>query len=110
MKKRFIAVSLVIAMAMTSLLACSSKNDAETASSDTKAKKEETKKEPTKVILNEVAHSIFYAPMYVAIEEGYFADEGIDLDLVTGFGVNNLVQKPDNKSQVFFGRFFKLFN
>ena len=76
MKKRFIAVSLVIAMAMTSLLACSSKNDAETASSDTKAKKEETKKEPTKVILNEVAHSIFYAPMYVAIEEGYFADEG----------------------------------
>ena len=52
MKKRFIAVSLVIAMAMTSLLACSSKNDAETASSDTKAKKEETKKEPTKVILN----------------------------------------------------------
>ena len=88
MKKRFIAVSLVIAMAMTSLLACSSKNDAETASSDTKAKKEETKKEPTKVILNEVAHSIFYAPMYVAIEEGYFADEGIDLDLVTGFGAD----------------------
>ena len=26
-----------------------------------------------KVVLNEVAHSIFYAPMYVAIEEGYFA-------------------------------------
>ena len=88
MKKRFIAVSLVVAMAMTSLLACSSKNDAETASSDTKAKKEETKKEPTKVILNEVAHSIFYAPMYVAIEAGYFADEGIDLDLVTGFGAD----------------------
>lgn len=88
MKKRFIAVSLVVAMAMTSLLACSSKNDAETASSDTEAKKEETKKEPTKVILNEVAHSIFYAPMYVAIEAGYFADEGIDLDLVTGFGAD----------------------
>ena len=88
MKKRLIAVTLVIAMAMASLLACSSKDDAETASSDTKAKKEETKKETTKVILNEVAHSIFYAPMYVAIEEGYFADEGIDLDLVTGFGAD----------------------
>ena len=42
----------------------------------------------TKVVLNEVAHSLFYAPMYVAIEEGYFAEEGIDLTLVTGFGAD----------------------
>lgn len=42
----------------------------------------------TKVVLNEVAHSIFYAPMYVAIEEGYFEEEGIDLTLVTGFGAD----------------------
>jgi len=42
----------------------------------------------TKVTLNEVAHSIFYAPMYVAIENGYFAEEGIDLELVTGFGAD----------------------
>lgn len=42
----------------------------------------------TKVTLNEVAHSIFYAPMYVAIEEGYFAEEGIDINLVTGFGAD----------------------
>lgn len=42
----------------------------------------------TKVVLNEVAHSIFYAPMYVAIEEGYFDDAGIDLTLVTGFGAD----------------------
>lgn len=41
-----------------------------------------------KIVLNEVAHSIFYAPMYVAIEEGYFAEEGIDLELVTGFGAD----------------------
>lgn len=40
------------------------------------------------VTLNEVAHSIFYAPMYVAIEEGYFEEEGIDLDLVCGFGAD----------------------
>ena len=43
----------------------------------------------TKVTLNEVAHSIFYAPMYVAIEEGYFKEEGIDLTLVTGYGADN---------------------
>ena len=42
----------------------------------------------TKVTLNEVAHIIFYAPMYVAIEEGYFTEEGIDLTLVTGFGAD----------------------
>ena len=42
----------------------------------------------TRVVLNEVAHSVFYAPMYVAIEEGYFEDAGIDLELVTGFGAD----------------------
>ena len=42
----------------------------------------------TKVVLNEVAHSIFYAPMYVAIEEGYFEEEGIDITLITGFGAD----------------------
>lgn len=41
-----------------------------------------------KITLNEVAHSIFYAPMYVAIEEGYFAEEGIDLTLETGYGAD----------------------
>ena len=42
----------------------------------------------TSVTLNEVAHSIFYAPMYVAIEEGYFKEEGLDVTLVTGFGAD----------------------
>lgn len=46
------------------------------------------KEEGTKVVLNEVAHSVFYAPMYVAIENGYFAEEGIDLELITGFGAD----------------------
>ena len=48
------------------------------------AKKDEAKL--AKVTLNEVAHSIFYAPQYVAIEEGYFKDEGLDMTLITGFG------------------------
>ena len=42
----------------------------------------------TEVTLNEVAHSIFYAPQYVAIEKGYFKEEGIDLTLETGFGAD----------------------
>lgn len=45
----------------------------------------------TKITLNEVAHSIFYAPQYVAIENGYFKEEGIDLNLVTGFGADKVM-------------------
>ena len=52
------------------------------------AKKDSTEEKLTKVTLNEVAHSIFYAPQYVAIEEGYFKDEGLDLTLVIGFGAD----------------------
>ena len=52
------------------------------------AKKDSMEEKLTKVTLNEVAHSIFYAPQYVAIEEGYFKDEGLDLTLVTGFGAD----------------------
>ncbi len=43
------------------------------------------------VTLNEVAHSIFYAPQYVAIENGYFEEEGIKLKLVTGFGADKVM-------------------
>lgn len=53
--------------------------------------KEDTKEELTKVTLNEVAHSVFYAPRYVAIEEGYFVEEGIKLELVTGFGADKVM-------------------
>lgn len=48
----------------------------------------EKEDEMTKVTLNEVAHSIFYAPQYVALENGYFTQEGIDLELVTGYGAD----------------------
>lgn len=54
-----------------------------------KGKKEEAQLVP--VTLNEVAHSVFYAPQYVAIEEGYFVKEGIKLELVTGFGADKVM-------------------
>ena len=36
----------------------------------------------TKITVAEVAHTIFYAPQYVAIENGYFEEYGIDIELI----------------------------
>ena len=45
----------------------------------------------TAITLSEVAHSIFYAPQYAAIELGYFKDEGIDLTLVNAGGADKVM-------------------
>lgn len=45
----------------------------------------------TKVTVAEVAHSIFYAPQYAAISEGYFEEEGINLELILTPGANNVM-------------------
>lgn len=73
--KKAAAAGLAVWMTMAAVTGCGS--DGKT-----------TKDGKTEVVLNEVAHSIFYAPMYVAIEEGYFDEAGIDLTLVTGFGAD----------------------
>ncbi|MBQ4167872.1 MAG: ABC transporter substrate-binding protein [Clostridia bacterium] len=39
-----------------------------------------------KIVLNEVTRSVFYAPLYAAAEKGFFADEGLELEIVTGGG------------------------
>ena len=44
-----------------------------------------------KITLCEVTHSIFYAPQYVAIENGYFADEGLELTVTNGFGADKVM-------------------
>ncbi len=72
--KPVIIFTLCLALLLPVLAGCGSKNKGTIGN--------------TKVVLNEVAHSIFYVPLYVAIEEGYFDEEGIDLTLVTGYGAD----------------------
>ncbi len=40
----------------------------------------------TTLRVNEVTHSIFYTPFYVALEQGYFREEGLEIELVNGGG------------------------
>ncbi len=53
--------------------------------------KQKSEDELIPITLNEVAHSIFYAPQYVAIEKGYFTSEGLKLTLDTGYGADKVM-------------------
>ena len=41
--------------------------------------------------LNEVTRSVFYAPQYVAIANGYFEEEGLELEITTGQGADKVM-------------------
>lgn len=43
-----------------------------------------------KITVAEVTHSVFYTPFYVSIENGYFKDEGIDLNLILTSGADKV--------------------
>lgn len=66
--KRFVAAVLCLLMALC-LCACGAE------SSDLRT-----------VTLNEVTRSVFYAPLYTACSMGFFEEEGLEVDIVTGGG------------------------
>ncbi|REE68799.1 NitT/TauT family transport system substrate-binding protein [Paenibacillus taihuensis] len=66
MKKAFIVLTAIVVTLTLLLAGCSGK-----------------KSEATKVRIGEVTRSIFYAPQYVAITNGFFKDEGLDVELTT---------------------------
>ncbi len=43
-----------------------------------------------KITLAEVARSVFYAPQYVAITNGYFEEEGLDIELLNANGADKV--------------------
>lgn len=44
-----------------------------------------------KICLNEVTHSVFYAPQYVAITEGFMEEEGLEIEITTGQGADKVM-------------------
>lgn len=47
--------------------------------------------ENVKININEVTRSVFYAPQYVAISQGFFEKENIDLEITTGQGADKVM-------------------
>ena len=68
--KKFLTILLSVLMLIFPLSACNNNNGLKT------------------IELNEVTHSVFYAPLYVAIENGYFKDEGLQINLTNGGGAD----------------------
>ena len=47
--------------------------------------------ELTKITVSEVTHSVFYAPQYVAMNLGFFEEEGLEVELINGGGADNVM-------------------
>ena len=85
MIKRISVLLLLLALSMTALFGCSQTKETKHASAIINTDKTNKEENLIPVTLNEVAHSIFYAPMYVAIEKGYFEEEVISGTADIGF-------------------------
>lgn len=73
----WLALLLIGGLLATSLVGC--------------GQKEESDQQLTKVRYCEVVRSIFYAPMYVASNEGFFEEEGLEIELTTGQGADKVM-------------------
>ncbi len=73
MYKKIIAILSSVCMGACCLVGCSSSDKP---------------KELDKVTIAEVTHSVFYAPQYAAITNGFFEEEGIEVDLIDAQGAD----------------------
>ncbi|WRS28529.1 ABC transporter substrate-binding protein [Oscillospiraceae bacterium MB08-C2-2] len=71
--KKLLVLGLTIVLLATLFLGCSKKQ------------------EVTTIQLNEVTHSVFYAPLYAALELGFFAEENLNVELTNGGGADKVM-------------------
>ena len=81
MKKLIITLIVIVVLAVATVVIINNiNNNVETTGNDT-----------TTIQVNEVTRSVFYAPQYLAIENGYFEEEGLELELTTGQGADKVM-------------------
>ena len=68
--KRIITILIALILAIIPFTACNNNNQSRT------------------IKINEVTHSVFYAPLYLAIENGYFEEQNIEIELTNGGGAD----------------------
>ena len=73
MLKKVISIATSLALSTLCLTGCTSDG---------------TKKDLDKITIAEVAHSVFYAPQYAAITQGFFEEEGIEVDIINANGAD----------------------
>lgn len=56
------------------------------------------KKDDNTIRISEVTHSLFYAPLYVAMNNGYFEDEGLKIELTNAGGSDTVMSSLISKS------------
>ena len=79
MKKIIIAIICVLILATVIIVAF------------TATHKEHIEGEIRTIKVNEVTRSVFYAPQYVAIANGFFKEEGLNIEITTGQGADNVM-------------------
>lgn len=83
-----IAILLVIIAVLIAILSKDTQNNITNDISNANLSGDKTLE---KITVSEVTHSIFYAPQYVAINLGFFKDEGLDIELINGGGADNVM-------------------
>ncbi len=79
MKKFCILLTIFISCFAVMLTACGNKNE-------------------NKLRVSEVTHSVFYAPLYVAINNGYFKEEGLEIELTNAGGSDTVMSSLTSNS------------
>lgn len=93
MKRLTYTLLSILAIIFVVSLALISRNTTDNAVSNTSGDltfANETKK-LDKISVSEVTHSVFYAPQYVAINLGFFEEEGLEIELINGGGADNVM-------------------
>jgi NitT/TauT family transport system substrate-binding protein len=75
MRKSKIILNVLIGLILIFITACSNANGSEKSASGNQ-----------KVTISQTTHGFLFAPLYIAEEKGFFADEGLDVVIISGGG------------------------